>query len=78
MINPLGLMGLMVSSWKKCLHIIKEQFYKLCFDFYDGSVNVQSDHNAFIALIPKKANPEFTNDRERINSFVPVMCSLQI
>ena len=43
---------------KKCLHIINEQLYKLCFDFYDSRVNLQSDHDAFIAPIPKKANPE--------------------
>jgi hypothetical protein len=41
------LMGLMV--W----HIIKEDIYKLCFDFYDGKLNLESINIGHITLIPK-------------------------
>jgi hypothetical protein len=38
---------------KKCWHIIKEDIYELCFDFFNGIVDLQAINNSFITLIPK-------------------------
>lgn len=47
---------------KSCWHIIKEDFYKLCLDFYDGKLNLESLNEGFITLIPKVQSPVTTND----------------
>jgi hypothetical protein len=41
---------------------IREEFYKLCFAFHAGNLDIQSINSAFIALIPKKESPDFLND----------------
>jgi hypothetical protein len=46
---------------KNCWNIIKTDFYKLCKDFQEGSVTLQSINDLIIALIPKKASPETPN-----------------
>jgi hypothetical protein len=38
---------------KTCWHIIKEDIYRLCFDFYDGTLNSESLNYGHITLIPK-------------------------
>ena len=43
---------------KKCWPLIKEDFYKLCFDFFNGQVNLESINTSFITLVPKINNPE--------------------
>ena len=43
---------------KNYWNVIKGQFYKLCSDFYDGKLQLQSINTTFIALIPKIENPE--------------------
>jgi hypothetical protein len=47
---------------KKCWHIIKEDIYKLCLDFFNGSVDPQAINNSFITLIPKVNSPTSIND----------------
>jgi hypothetical protein len=42
---------------KSCWHIIKHDIYKLCFDFYDGKLNIESINMGHITLIPKVACP---------------------
>ena len=47
---------------KKCWPIIKHDFYKLCLDFYEGNICLQSLNGSFIALIPKVEGPTKVND----------------
>jgi hypothetical protein len=47
---------------KKCWHIIKEGIYELCFDFFNGIVDLQAINNSFITLIPKVNSPTTVND----------------
>jgi hypothetical protein len=47
---------------KKCWSIIKEDFYRLCFDFFDVKLDLKSSNNSFITLILKINNPEIVND----------------
>ena len=42
---------------KKCWHIIKEDFYKLCQAFHLGELFVQRINGSYITLIPKVDNP---------------------
>jgi hypothetical protein len=48
--GPDGFNGVLL---KKCWHIIKEDIYELCFDFFNGIVDLQAINNSFITLIPK-------------------------
>ena len=52
---------------KKCWPIIKEHFYKLCHDFYNGDLNMSSINTAFITLIPKCQDPLSVNDYRPIS-----------
>jgi hypothetical protein len=52
----------MECSSKKCWHIIKDDVYQLCNDFFAGTVNLQAINNSFITLIPKTSNPVTPND----------------
>jgi hypothetical protein len=47
---------------KSCWHIIKEHIYKLCFDFYEGNLNLESINMGHITLIPKVPSPENINE----------------
>jgi len=47
---------------KKCWHIIKEDVYQLCNDFFSGTVSLQAINNSFITLVPKNSNPVTPND----------------
>jgi hypothetical protein len=47
---------------KSCWPIIKEDIYRLCFDFYEGNLNLESINMGHISLIPKVASPEGVND----------------
>jgi hypothetical protein len=57
--GPNGFNGLFI---KKCWHLIKEDFYQLYEDFYNGTINLQAINNCFITLIPKVNNPVSVND----------------
>jgi hypothetical protein len=52
---------------KSCWHIIKTDFYKLCQDFYDGTVSLDSINSSFITLVPKVNNPVRVNDYRPIS-----------
>jgi hypothetical protein len=47
---------------KKCWHIIKEEVYQLCFDFFNEKIDLQAINSAFITLVPKVNNPSKVND----------------
>jgi hypothetical protein len=57
--GPDGFNGLFL---KKCWHIIKEDIYKVCFDFFNGAVDLQAINSSFITLIPKVNSPTTIND----------------
>ncbi|XP_037432425.1 uncharacterized protein LOC119299287 [Triticum dicoccoides] len=46
------------SGW----HIIKEDFYALCDQFFDGGLNLESINDGYITLIPKVSTPQGVND----------------
>lgn len=71
-LGPDGFNGLFI---KKCWPIIKEDFYKFCQDFFDGTVDLKLIKSSFITLIPKN------NSRKTINDFRPISllnCSIKI
>jgi hypothetical protein len=52
---------------KNCWNLVKEQFYRLCDDFFNEILELSSINNAFITLIPKSQNPETTSDYRPIS-----------
>lgn len=48
--------------FKKCWPLIKDEFYQLCNDFFDGIVNLESINSSYITLVPKINNPVSIND----------------
>lgn len=62
--GPDGFTGLFI---KVCWPIIKYDIYRLCHEFWEGSVNLQSINDAFITLIPKTSSPEGPNDYRPIS-----------
>ena len=57
--RPDGFNGLFI---KKCWNFIKDDFIRLFKDFCDNNINLSSINSSFIALIPKKENPENIDD----------------
>ena len=57
--GPDGFTGLFL---KTCWHIIKEDFYKLCEQFHQGGLNMESINEGYITLIPKITSPSTVND----------------
>jgi hypothetical protein len=57
--GPDGFSGLFL---KVCWPVIKYDFYLLCHEFWEGTVNLQSINDSFITLIPKVLSPEGPND----------------
>jgi hypothetical protein len=57
--GPDGFSGLFL---KVCWPIVKYDFYRLCQEFWDCSINLQSINDSFITLIPKILSPEKPND----------------
>jgi hypothetical protein len=53
LLGPMALMHL----HKKCWHIIKEDIYQLCFDFFEERIDLQAINNSLIILIPKVNSP---------------------
>ena len=58
-LGPDGFNGLFL---KKCWPVVKESFYQLCDDFYNGILNLESINSSFITLVPKILNPVTVND----------------
>lgn len=48
--------------FKKCWHIIKEDIYQICNDFFSGTIVLHGINSSFITLIPKSNNPTSPND----------------
>ena len=57
--GPDGFNGMFM---KRCWQIIKQDFYSLCDEFYNGTVNLESINRSYITLVPKTSNPETVND----------------
>ena len=62
--GPDGFSGLFI---KTCWHIVRFDFYRLCREFWEGTVNLQSINDAYITLIPKMNSPEGPNDYRPIS-----------
>lgn len=54
--------GFSAAFLKACWPIVKEDFYQLCAEFHDGSLNLESLNYGHITLIPKTNSPETVND----------------
>ena len=52
---------------KKCWNNVKDLFYRLCADFYDGRIPLDSINTANITLIPKHNSPESITDYRTIS-----------
>jgi hypothetical protein len=63
-LSPDGFNGLFL---KKCWHIIKEDIYNLCQDFYNGIVDIQPLNNALITLVLKINTSTSVNDFTNIS-----------
>jgi hypothetical protein len=48
--------------FKKCWHLISEDFYRFCECFYNGNINLSCINGSLIVLIPKCDNPLSPND----------------
>ena len=51
---------------KSCWHIIKEDFYTLCQDFYNGVISLEAINSSFVTLVPK------VNNLAKINDYRPI------
>ena len=55
-------MALVGRFLKACWPIIRHDFYALCDQFYEGTLDVTSINDGLITLIPKTNSPETVND----------------
>ena len=62
--GPDGFNGLFL---KKTWPIIKEDFYKLCDDFFEGIVDISGINRSYITLLPKITNPKTVHDYRPIS-----------
>ena len=58
----LGSDGFSLEFLRSCWPIIKEDFYKLCEQFHQGGLNMESINEGYITLIPKITSPSTVND----------------
>ena len=65
--KSLGPDGFNTDFIKACWHIVKHDFYELCFAFQRGEITLQSINGSYITLIPKVDNPETVNDYRPIS-----------
>ena len=64
---------------KSCWHIVKEDIYSLCNEFYEGKLNLESINSGYITLIPKIGSPESVNDYRPItllNCFLKLLTKI--
>lgn len=57
--GPDGFTGIFL---KACWPIIKEDFYNLCNQFFEGNLNLESINDGFITLVPKINSPATISD----------------
>jgi hypothetical protein len=62
--GPDGFNGLFL---KKCWPFIKDDFYTLCTEFYQGNVNLECINTSYITLVPKKDSSETVSDYRPIS-----------
>ena len=60
--RALGPDGFNGCFMKSCWNIIKQDFYQLVMDFYEGDLDLDSINTGFITLIPKCQSPKTVND----------------
>jgi hypothetical protein len=60
---------------KSCWAMIKANFYKLCQDFFDCSINLEGINTSFITMTPKVSNPVTISDYRPI-SFLNIAIKL--
>ncbi|XP_073360148.1 uncharacterized protein [Aegilops tauschii subsp. strangulata] len=53
--GPDGFNGLF---FKRCWHIISQDFYELARAFFDGTAHLENINDSYITLVPKKPSPE--------------------
>lgn len=70
--GPDGFNGMFI---KKCWNIIKDEYYQLCTDFFNGNIDLEAINNSFIILVPKKNSPEMVNDYRPISL---LNCSIKL
>jgi hypothetical protein len=61
---------------KKCWHIIKNDFFQLCNNFYNGEVNIQPINSAFITLIQQTLQPQLMTTDQYLFAIVSPRLSL--
>ena len=66
-INAPGPDGFSGAFLKACWPIIKHDFYALCSQFFEGTLDITSINDGFITLIPKVNSPESVNDYRPIS-----------
>jgi hypothetical protein len=59
--------GFNTGFLKKCCPIIKEEFYGMCFDFFDHSLCIQSINGSYITLVTKVPKPSKVSDFRSIS-----------
>jgi hypothetical protein len=62
-----GLDGFNTNLLKKCWHIVKEDFYSLCHNFFSENICLQSINGSHKTLIPKKNDPINISDYRPIS-----------
>ena len=53
--------------FKRAWHAIRTDFFALCRDFYLGTADLKSINSSYIALVPKRENPEYVSDYRPIS-----------
>jgi hypothetical protein len=72
--------GFNTEFLKKCWPVIKEEFYGMCFAFFDHSLCIQSINGSHITLIPMVPNPSKVSDFRAIsllNSYIKLITKIQ-
>lgn len=62
------------AFFKRCWPLGKDDIIRLCSDFANDELNLESINGSFITLIPKKDNPQMINDFRPISL---LNCSLK-
>nr|XP_040258456.1 uncharacterized protein LOC120975813 [Aegilops tauschii subsp. strangulata] len=57
--GPDGFNGLF---FKRCWHIISQDFYELAQAFFEGTAHLENINDSYITLVPKKPSPEEVGD----------------
>ena len=72
--GPDGFNGLF---FKKCWHLISEDFYELAQVFHEGTSVLENINSSFITLVPKKLSPDEVGDYRPISHWHGAEISFQ-